>query len=110
MRRHDRLVDLHHQHLVPDLFPEGRVAVLDEATFAGDGLDHTLVFQFRVGLGDGITVDAELHRQWPDRREGIAGPELAGSGGGADLVDDLEIDRLAGFKIELDQHSGLTVL
>ncbi len=40
----------------------------------------------------------------------VAGPELAGSGRGADLVDDLEIDRLPGFKIELDQHSGLTVL
>ena len=46
------------------------------------------------------------------RRDGqrLAGAQPAGSGGVADLVGQLEINRLAGLEIDLKDHSCLTVI
>ena len=41
-----------------DLLFEGGIVFGQETAFALDGLDDALAFEFGIGLGDGIAVDA----------------------------------------------------
>ena len=60
VRGDDGLVDLRGEQVVTGGFLEQRVAVFEEAAFARKRLDDALRFEFGVGLGDGVAVDAEL--------------------------------------------------
>ena len=106
VRGDDGLVDLRGEQVVTGGFLEQRVAVFEEAAFARKRLDDALRFEFGVGLGDGVAVDAELLGERADAGERLAGPQRAGRGGGPDLVRDLEIDREAGLEVELKEHEG----
>ena len=100
-----RLIDFLLQDLVADLTGEGRVVFLQEATLAWDGFDNALVLKLGVGLGDGVAVDPQLLGQGPDGRERVARAQRSGGCRVPDLVDHLEVSRLAGFEIDVEQHS-----
>ena len=93
-----------------NLFFKGAVVVGQEGALAGEGFDDALGFEFVVGFGDGIAVDAEFFGEGTDGGEGFAGAKGAGSGGGLDLVHDLEVNRFAGFKIELEVQGAVAVV
>ena len=65
-------------------------------------------FEFGVGFGDGIAVDAELFGKGPDRRKRFARFKGAGSSGVTDLVSQLEINWRAGFKVNFEQHGQVS--
>lgn len=75
-------------------------------------LDETVLFQDRVRLEDGMTVDGEGRRQLPGRREPVAGAERAFSNPGGNTLSDLEIDRSVRTHVESDQHltNGTTIV
>src|SRR6266705_5326465 len=105
MRLHNRLVDFLDQQLAPDFLFQWRVVRLEEAAFAGNALNDTLALQFAVRFGDRVAVDAQLLRERPNGRQRLTRVERARSRGGFDLVHDLKIDRLAGTKVYLQQHT-----
>ena len=106
--RHDHgLINFREQQLLADLFGERRIVFLQKTAFAGNGLDDALAFQFGVGLGDGVAVDAQFLGQRADGRQRFAGPQRARSRRVADLVHQLQIDRLAGLEINLKNHGVL---
>ena len=104
MRRNHGFVDSGHQQFVADLFGQRAVIFLEKASFAGDGFNHAQALQLGVGLGDGVAVDAQFLGQRTNGRERVSRPQSPGSGGITDLIDQLEINRFAGFKIELKHH------
>ncbi len=110
MGLHDGVIDRADEDFLADFFFEGRIVFFEEATFARKRFDDALAFEFGIGFGDGVAIDAELFREGADGGEGFAGLEGAGSGGVADLIGDLEVNGFTGFKINLQDHSGLTVL
>ena len=77
VRGDDGLVDLRGEQVVTGGFLEQRVAVFEEAAFARKRLDDALRFEFGVGLGDGVAVDAELLGERADAGERPAGPQRA---------------------------------
>jgi hypothetical protein len=82
------------------------MVLLQEASFASQRLDHAQTLQFRVRLRDGVAVQPQLFRQRPDGRERLARLQRAGRSGSLNLIDKLEIDRLAGLEIDLKQQIG----
>lgn len=96
------------EQLFADLFFERRIVFGEEAAFALDGLDDALVFELRVGFGDRVTIDPQLLSQGANGRQRLARLERAGSGGVTDLVGQLEINRRAGLKINLEEHFQLS--
>src|SRR5262245_29843429 len=67
-------------------------------------LDHALVLELAVCLGDRVGVDDELFRQRPDARQLLAGPERAGLDGVLHLLHQLEVDGNAGGRVGADDH------
>ncbi|MPN63357.1 hypothetical protein SDC9_211115 [bioreactor metagenome] len=78
--------------------------MFEKISFAVYGFDNALVFEFGVGFGDGVAVDAELFGKRAESWERFAGFESAGSGGEADLISQLEVNWFAGVKIDFKQH------
>src|SRR5262245_8165968 len=110
MRHDDRFIDLGAQQPLPRLLVERGIVLFQEITFAGNGFDDALVFEFGVGFGDGIAVDAQFFGEGSQGRERFAGAQATGSGGVAHLVSELEVDWFAGVKIDLKDHASLTVI
>jgi hypothetical protein len=80
----------------------------DVTTFSGTDLNHSLAFQLVVGFGNGIPVHSKLFCEGTNRGKGLADPESAGSGRGFYLVNNLEVNRLPGTVVEVEEH--LTVI
>ncbi|MFM1944861.1 MAG: hypothetical protein RI897_3843 [Verrucomicrobiota bacterium] len=68
---HDGLVDFGHEHFASDLFTEGGLVFADEAAAAWAGFDDPLGFEFGVGFGDGVAVNAQLFGERADGGEGV---------------------------------------
>lgn len=70
---HDNdLVNLFDEQLPPDFLAQRGVVLLQEASFAGQGLDYAEAFEFGIGFSDGIAVEAKFFRQRPDGGERLA--------------------------------------
>ena len=69
----DSFIDLLGEELVADFLPERRVALPDEAAFAGDGFDDALAFELRVGFGHGVAVDTQFFGERTDGRQRLTG-------------------------------------
>ena len=102
MRHDDGLVYRGQEHRWRTHSGEGGGALLEKEALAVNGLDDALGLQLGVGLGDGV-ADIAVPRPGGGGRAGVAGAQPAGSGGIADLVGQLEIDRLAGLKIDSER-------
>ena len=76
----------------------------DEGAGAMAQLDHALVLELAVGLGDGVRVDHELLRQRPDARQLLARPQRAGFDAVLHLLHQLEVDGNARRGIGPEQH------
>ena len=100
----DGFVNSGHQQLVADLFGQRAFVLLQKAALAGGGFDDAQAFQLGVSFGDGVAVDAQFLGQRTDGREGVPRPQGAGSGGITDLINQLEINRFAGLKINVKHH------
>jgi len=105
MRGDEGLVDPADEDLVARFLSKGGDVFLEETALAGHGFDHAQALQFGVGLGDGVAVEAQLLGQRADGGERFAGLERARGGGVTDLIDQLEIDGLAGLEIDLKCHT-----
>ena len=105
VRRDQRLVNPDGDNLVARFLGEGRIVLPKKAAFARNGFDHAQAFQLRISLGHGVAVQMQLLGQRSNGRERFASLEAAGSGGVAHLIDQLQINRLAGFKIDLKCHA-----
>lgn len=106
MGHDDGLVDLLDEQLAADFLAQRGVVFFQEAALAGQSLDDALVFQFGIGLGDGVAIEAKFFSQRANGRERLAGLQSAGGGGGLDLVDQLEISGLAGFEIDMQEYGS----
>src|SRR5258708_712522 len=104
------LVDFDDQKLAANVFAQGGMIFFEETAASGKSFDDAEAFQFGIGFGDGVAVDAKLFRQRTDGGERFAGAEGAGSSGGLDLLDQLQVDREAGLEIDLQQHAPPSVL
>jgi len=91
------------------LLGESGMVGLEETAFARQGFDEALGFKLGVGSGDGVAVDAQFLGERAEGGERIAGAQAPGSGGVADLVGQLQIDRLARLEINLKDHNVSTV-
>src|SRR5262245_48386610 len=69
MGLNDGVVDIVAEQLESHILAERRTCLADETSSAGDRLDHALVLELRICLGDGVAVDAQLLGQWADRRK-----------------------------------------
>jgi len=106
--RHDHgFVNFRRQQFLADLFVERGIAFLQETALARNRLDDALAFQFGVGLGDGVAIDAQFLGQRADGRQRFAGTQRAGGRRVADLVHQLQVNRLAGLEINLKYHGRL---
>jgi hypothetical protein len=93
-----------HQQLVPDLLRQRTFVLLEKAALPGDSFDDAQALQLGVSLGDGIAIDTQFLGQRTDGRERISRPQGPGSGGITDLINQLEINRFAGLKIDAKHH------
>ncbi len=98
-----------HEKLFARLLGQRVFIVLEKAPFPGDGFDDAQPLQLGIGFGDGIAIHAQFLGQRSNGRERIAMSQSPGSGGITDLIDQLEINRFAGFKIDAKDHA-LTVI
>jgi hypothetical protein len=105
VRGDDGFVNFLDQNFLACGLGERRVGFLEKAALAGNGLDDALAFEFGIGLGDGVAVDAQFLGERADGGQRFAGAQPAGGRRVTDLVHQLQIDRLAGFKIELQEHT-----
>src|SRR3954469_19781432 len=104
MRLHHRVVHRLRQQLQAHFFFVGGAVGANEAALAGQRLDDALVLELGVGPRYRVAIDAKFFRQRPDRWQRLTGMDRAGGRRGFDLVDELEIDRLAGFETEIESH------
>src|SRR5262245_30178985 len=104
MRLDDGGVDVVLEHLETRVLAIRRAAVLHETALAGVGLDDALALELGVGLRDRVAVDAERLGERTDTGKAVAGAERAGCDGQLHLVDDLEVDGLAGRERDVKAH------
>jgi len=110
MSGHDGAVDFLREQVVAGGFGEGRADFLEEAALSGQGFDDTLVFEFRVGFGDGVAVHPQLLGQGADGRQGFARAQAARGGCVAHLLHQLQVHRRAGerrFQVSVEGESYL---
>jgi hypothetical protein len=88
----------------------GGAAGLEEATGTLAGLDDAFGFEFGVGAGGGVAVDAEFLGEGADGGEGLTWAERAAGGGVLHLLDDLEVDRDAGLEVDVGEHGDVETL
>ncbi len=80
----------------------------DERADTGAGSDQALVLELAVGLEDRVRVDREVAHDLFDRRQLVALAQEAEPEGLPDLLDDLQVGRDAGARIEMElDHRGL---
>jgi hypothetical protein len=72
---HDSGINLLGHHLEPDVLPEWGMVLLQKAAPAGDGLDHPLALELRVGLGHRVPVNAQLLGERPNGGQRLARPQ-----------------------------------
>ena len=105
VRLHHSLVDFLDQHLAADFLSQRRMVVSQEAAFAGLCLDDADAFQLGICFGNRIAINSQFLGKWPDVWKRFSRLQGARRRCGFDLVDDLQIDGLAGLVIDLDQHN-----
>jgi hypothetical protein len=66
--------------------------------------DDPLTFQFAIGFGNGVAVDAELFRQGADARKRLPRSKSPTGCGHPDLIHNLEVSCLAGVEIKFEEH------
>ena len=110
VRLHNGLVDVLDQQLAPGVLAQSRMIFFQEAAPPRQRLNHAQAFELRIGLGDGVAIDAQLLRQRTDGGKRLARLERPGSGGGFDLIHNLEVDGHAGLEIDLENHIRLSVI
>ena len=66
--------------------------------------DKAFLLQNRVSFIDCVHIDADIIRQLPDRRKGLALRKLGSRDPEYDLIAELLIDRFFAAEINLDQH------
>ena len=71
-----------------------------EASPSRDSCGQPHEIQLLVGFLDGVVIDAELFRQFPDGRQRITGLHLAGQDHSCKLTDDLFINGGAGHVVD----------
>src|SRR5262245_55105151 len=101
-----RFVDGFRQRLPAGVLLHGGLHGTDEAALAGVCLDDTLGLELRVGLGDGVAVDAQLFGERPDRRQALAGAHRTGGRRGLYLVSELQVNRFARLEVDRESHSA----
>src|SRR5258708_21043880 len=104
------LGDFQDQKLAANVFWQSGMIFFEETAASGKSFDDAEAFQFGISFGDGVAVDAKLFCKRSDGPERFTGAECAGSSGGLDLLDQLQVDREAGFEIDLQQHAPPSVL
>jgi hypothetical protein len=86
----------------------GRLA-RDKRAGAMTQLDHAIVFELPVRLGDRVRVDHQLLRQRPDARQLVARPQRSGFDGVLHLLHQLEVDGHAERRVWAENHRCTTV-
>src|SRR5262245_46998950 len=104
----DGLVDLVGQQPQTGILSQRRSSVADEAALAGERFDDALALALGVRLGDRVAIDAQVLGQRPDRRQQVARLRRPRGDGRLHLVHHLQVDWLAGFVIQLEQHVSLS--
>ncbi len=104
MGHHHRLIDFGDEKPVTFLLRKGGCGSLQEESLSGNRFNDALSFELRVGLGDGITVDAKFLSEGAEGGKGVPLPETARSSGVADLIGQLKVNWLSGLKIDLEDH------
>lgn len=92
------------QQFVAGLSGEQALVFLEKAAFAGDGFDDSQALQLGVSLGNGVAIDAQFLGQRADGGERVARAQGPGGGGITDLINQLEVNRFAGLKIDVKHH------
>ena len=67
-------------------------------------VDQPFVFQRRVRLHDGVRADDELLREHAQTRQGVARLQHAGFDRVANLLDELQVDRLSCRLVDDESH------
>ncbi len=104
MRRNDGFINLGDNRGISNLLAQRTIAAFKETAAPRDGFDDAATLQFGVSLGHRISVHAQFFREWSNGRKGVAGPQGAGSGGVTDLVNQLQVNRLARFIVDAEDH------
>jgi hypothetical protein len=82
-----------------------RVGLLgDESAGAVPDFDDVFVFEFAVGLGDGVGIHDEGFGHFADPGELVAGAKGSGFDAVFDLFHELEVDGDAGIWVEAEEH------
>jgi len=79
----------------------------DESAGALAQFQEALMFELVVRLGDGVGADDELFGEGADARKLIAVLERAGFGSVTDLLHQLEVEGLAAYWGEFEEHAVL---
>jgi hypothetical protein len=82
----------------------------DERRRARAQLDHAVVLELAVCLGDRVGIDHELLRERPDAGQLIAHPQRAGLDGVLHLLHQLQVDGHARRGIGPEHHAAHPVL
>ena len=78
----------------------------DERARAVPQLDHALVLELAVRLGDRVGIDHELLRERPDAGQLVARPQRAGFDGVLHLLHQLQVDGHARRGIGPEDHAA----
>lgn len=104
----DELLDLAGQEL--SAFFAGRVGARgDDVADTGAGFEKAVTDELRDDLVGGVGVDLEFAAEGADRREGLAGKELAGDHRLLRGVDDLLEERDAGPEVDAEGNHNCTI-
>jgi len=107
MSLYERLIDFRDEQFAADVFAKRAIVCLKKAAAPGLGFDDAKIFEFGIGFGDGVAIDAQLFGQRANRRKDFSSAQCSGSGGRFDLIDYLQVDGFAGFVVDLEEHVGL---
>ena len=108
VRLHDGLIDFLDEHFSPDFLSERRMIFFQEAALPRQRLDHTHAFQLGICFRDRVPVDAQFFSKRPDARQRFTGFQCARRCSRLDLIDNLQVNGLPGFVIQLQQHGRLS--
>ena len=81
-----------------------------KTAFARQRFDDALALQFRVGFRHRIPIDAQLLGERTDGWQWLSRLQGAGCGRRFNLVHQLQVNGLAGLKIELNKHGEYFLL
>jgi hypothetical protein len=102
-----RLIDFLDQKFSADVFLQSRLRCSYEAALAWLRFNHAKAFKLGIRLCDRVAVNAKLFGKRPNAGKRFARLDGAGSRRSFDLIDDLKVDGLSRFEIQLNDHIGL---